>query len=91
MATRKNLAASFEDFLKVWSRDSPLQIQSDMGWSALGTVETYWPELIRDILAEGVRGSTYAATLVDAGLVLEATKNSRGFTDTLRRLKSGET
>lgn len=91
MGTRKNLAASFDDFVKVWSGGSSLQIQPDIGWNALGSLETHWPELIRDTLAEGVKGSTYAATLIDAGLVLEATKNSRDFTDTLRRLRNGDT
>jgi hypothetical protein len=91
MATRKNLAASFDDFIKVWSGGSPLQIQSDVGWSALGSVEKHWPGLIAATLAEGVKGSTYAATLVDAGLVLEATKTSKGFTETLERLRSGQT
>lgn len=91
MTTRKSLASSFEDFVKVWASGSPLQIQADVGWSALGSLEKHWPGLIEDTLAEGVKGSTYAATLVDAGLVFEATKTSRGFTGTLERLRNGQT
>lgn len=77
--------------MRLWSYGSPLQIQAHAGWNALGSLEMYWPELIETTLAEGARGSTYAATLVDAGLVLEATKDSKGFADTLKRLRSGET
>lgn len=91
MSTRQNLGTTFSDFSKKWAGGSTLLIEENLGWEALGYLEHLWPEMIEKAITGQMKGGTFAAELVDAGLVLQSTYNINGFEEILNRLKAEET
>jgi hypothetical protein len=68
----------------------PPGFSGDVAWTALGTIECLWPELIDMMLSLQRKGKLPLAGAVDKGLLLAKCRVLRGFPGVLARLKEGQ-